>query len=308
MTRRPLARMMIVFLGLGAAAPALARKNDRDDDRRNDTRSSEPSVEERVALDRLAAEIRGALVYGRKGRIFKVVVGEWRPIDLGPGQFARWSADGRRIAVHEDGAVHVMNADGANRRRLCDDVDVIDDIPITFHPSGKEIVFTRRKTGLWAVALDSGAVRRLELPDAYTGEMRFSADGKRLATRVGRELYAVDVVAGTQRKYAMGCSPSVSPDGRRLMNNVGGHRTLVIRTWEGGDELRLDTRQMAPDREWNNHIWSNHPDYITAQGEEGGGEAYVVKVSENRPTRLTWQGKTSYPDLFVAGPAAKDRR
>nr|CAA9263891.1 hypothetical protein AVDCRST_MAG63-2575 [uncultured Armatimonadetes bacterium] len=297
--RRPRARVLIA-LAAGAALAALsgAAVAQRGGDDRG---GNEPSERERQGLADLASEIDGAIVYGRRGRILKVVLGEWKTTDLGEGEYARWSRDGKQIAVWHDDTVSVMNADGTGRRELVRRAAKEEDgCPIEFHPSGREIVYGKRGDGLWSVNVGSGATRKLGLPDDYTGEPCFSADGKRLAARVDNDLYAVDLTAGTHRKFARGCSPNVSPDGARLLNNTGGHRELVIRNWDGSDQKRINTRTMRPDREWDDHHWSNHADYLTTNGEGSREEAYVVTIPANRVTRVSWGGRSQFPDLFVA--------
>jgi Tol biopolymer transport system component len=260
--------------------------------------SSDPA---REALDQLAAEIEGAILYCGDDQVRKVVIGEWKPVDLGRGNYARWSPDGKKIAVWRRGRVWVMDADGSGRKQLVDDAAKEEDgSPIEFHTNGREIVYVKEDDGLWTVNIQNGATRKMDLPGEYTGEPCLSADGKRLAARRDNDLYAIDLVKKTHRQYARGCSPGVSPDGQRLMNNVGSHRQLAIRNWDGGGEFRIDTRTCRPDRQWDDHHWSNHTDYIMGQGEGRREEAYVLKISENRATRVSWEGGMNCSDLYVA--------
>lgn len=260
-----------------------------------------PSDREEKALAQLDAELDGAVVYTRKGRIRKVVLGEWKPKDLGPGEYARWSADGKRIAVWDDEQIFVMNADGSNRKLILKGaVKEEDGSPIEFHTNNREVLYCKRDDGLWTVDIQTGKTRKMDLPGEYTGEPGISADGKRMVARWGNDLFAIDPIKKTHRKYGVGCSPAISPDGKRIMNNVGSHRQIAIRNWDGQGEFRVDTRTCRPDREWDDHHWSNHNDYVTGHGEDRGEESYVVKVSENRVTRVTWEGDTDAPDLYVA--------
>jgi hypothetical protein len=197
-----------------------------------------------------------------------------------------------------------MNADGRERKRLVTKAAKEEDgCPLDFHPNGREIIYYKRGSGLWTVDVADGMTRKLDLPATYTGEPCLSADGTRMAARNDNDLYAIDLVRKTHHKYAQGCSPNVSPDGRRLMNNTGGHRQIVIRNWDGSGEFRIDTRTMRPDREWDDHHWSNHNDYLMTNGEGSREEAYVIKISENRVTRVTWEGDARFPDLCVAKAA-----
>ncbi len=264
-------------------------------------RADGPSPKEKPALDALDRTIDGAVCYTRKGRVHKVVIGEWREVALGAGDYARWAPDGRYLAVWKGGTVLRVSADGSERVELVKGADKKDGCPVEYHPSGRAIVFWNKGKGFHLVDVETRKVEPLGAPGEYSGSPCLSADGRRMACRWGNNLFAVDLVAGTHRKYAKGCSPGVSPDGRLLMNNNGGHRTVTVQTWDGGPKTKLDTRTAAPDDRWDNHHWSNHNDYLAAQGEGRRGEAYVVQVSTNRCTRVSWTGHVGYPDLHVAG-------
>jgi hypothetical protein len=259
---------------------------------------------ERAALDALAAEIQGAVVYARRGRIRKVVIGVWKEEDLAAGEFARWSRDGKHLAVYNKGKVYVVKADGSEGKLLVEKAERKDGCPVEFHPNGREVVYWT-SGGFMAVDVKTGKTRRLNAPGSYTGSACISADGKRMAARHRHNLYAIDLAKRRHRKYASGCSPGVSPDGRRVMSNTGGHTTVEIRTWEGKRAKKISAKTCRPDQKWDNHHWSNHNDYIAAQGEHKGGYAYVVKISEDRGTRVTWEERTQYPDVFVAPAEGK---
>ncbi|MCC5828280.1 MAG: PD40 domain-containing protein [Phycisphaeraceae bacterium] len=262
---------------------------------------AEPSREEQRNLDRLAGRIDGSIVFTHRNRIHRVDIGDWKPVELGPGGFARWSPDGKRLAVWHDRRVYVMDADGGNRRELLRGADQMHDSPIAFHPDNEHIVYLIRNRGLHLVNIETGSTRSMDLPGQYTGEVGISADGKRLAARWRNDLYAVDLTNNTHRRYARGCSPGVSPDGTMIMNNVGGHRALEIRRWNGNRIKQLSADDARPDQRWDNHHWSNHADFIAAEGDGRQGEIYLVQVSNNDVFRVTWLGKCAHPSLFVRG-------
>lgn len=138
----------------------------------------------------------------------------------------------------------------------------------------------------------------------YTGEPGISADGKRIACRSNERLYAIELDKKKDFVYLKeGCSAGISPDGEWLMNNGNNgnqsHSVMNIRSWDGKTVKVLRASICQPDGEWDNHHWSNHNDYICAQGGEEG-ESYVIKLSAKRGTRVTWVGRTDYPDLYVA--------
>ena len=255
---------------------------------------------ERQALSNLAAEMEGAAVYTRDGRVRKVVIGNWKSMDLGEGEFARWGPNGVKMAVYHKGVIYVMNADGTNRKKVVSVGSNAKHCPIEFHANGKEIIYVTPSNELWTVRVADGMTKNLGLSGKYNGEPGISADGKRIVARQGHNLYAVDLHTGQIRKYGWGCSSGISPDGNRLMCNLGGHREMVISTWDGQKQIKINSKTCQPDQSWDNHHWSNHSNYIAAQGSGKAREAYVFSISENRGTRLTWEGNVWYPDLFVA--------
>jgi hypothetical protein len=262
-----------------------------------------PSEDELAALKEWSREISGAVVYTHDGRIHKVSIGNPEPVDLGPGAYARWSPDGARLAVYRRGVVSVMNADGTDRRELVSGASQRDGSPIEFHPNGEEIVYWKKESGFHAVNISTGSSRKLNAPGVYSGEPGLSADGSKMAARWDNDLYVIDLTAGTHRKYARGCSPGVSPSGELVMNNVGEHKELVIRNWNGAETIRLDARNCRPDRQWDGHHWSNHEDFIAAEGERRGNNVYVVNVRENKGLRVTWEEGSS-PDAFIVAERA----
>ena len=263
---------------------------------RKPTYPSKASSEERKALDLLAGEIEGAMIYTRSGRIKKVTIGDWREADLGEGAIVRWGPLGQRIAVLHDRALYVMNADGSERRRVIDN-GLNGGCSIEFHTNGREILYITRDDEVWAVDIASGKQRNLKLP--FDTELNISADGRHLVGR-RRDNYCVELPDTQMRKFANGCSPCVSPDGRRITGNKGGHRTMDIRQWNGERLFEINARQMGPDHRWDNMHWSNHNDFIAMQGDGKQDEAYAFRISENQGTRLTWEGRTHYCDLFVS--------
>ncbi len=262
--------------------------------------ADQPSEKEIAAAKALGEEASGAVVYSAGGKIWKVRLGQTEPKDLGRGRFARFSPDGKRIVVQDKRKVYVMDADGGTRRLVVEDADVKHGCPIEFHPGGKRILYLRRGKGFHLVGLDGKDPRPMELGMRETGEPCLSADGKRLALRAGHSLYAVDLASGKHRKFARGCSPGVSPDGEWLMHNVGGHKAVAIESWDGKRKRKVDARHCRPDRSWDNHHWSNHRDYVAAQGDGKTHASYVLHLPSGRCTRVSWNGRTQYPDVWIA--------
>ncbi len=252
----------------------------------------------------LISEIKGSIIFSKGRYIYKVVIGKWDPVQLGRGDYARWSPDGKLIAVYDRRNIYVMDADGNNRTLVTEEAWQGGGCPIEFHANGREIIFTRRKEqGLWAVDIYSKEVRKILDIDGYPGEIGISADGTRLVYRLVNNLYAYDFTTNKGFIYLKNAySAGISPDGNLLMNNTdngnGSHESMNIRSWDGKDVRILRAGICQPDGEWGHHAWSNHNDYITAQGGLKG-ESYVINIVKNQGTRITWGGKTVYPDLYV---------
>ena len=278
-------------------------KRRADEERRVRTRipstaPQEPTAEELRARDRLASEIEGAVIYTRRGRIKKVTIGEWVEVDLGLGDYVRWGPLGKQIAVIEDGAVFVMNADGTDRKLLVEGgVKGGDGCMMEFHTNGREIFYGTKREGLWLVDIATAKTRNLGIP--MNTEFNISADGRRLVGRKGA-CFLLELPGTEIRKFAGGCSPCVSPDGTRMTSNQELHRTMDIHEWDGERLFGINSKTIVPDGRWDNMHWSNHNDFITMQGDGRRHEAYAFRPSTNQGTRLTWTGRTRYPDLFVS--------
>ncbi|GIX06876.1 MAG: hypothetical protein KatS3mg115_1279 [Candidatus Poribacteria bacterium] len=266
--------------------------------------AAEPSRRERERLDRLARELEGAVIFQRHGHIFRVDLGKWEPVDLGPGEYARWSWDGRWIAVYWRRRLFVIRPDGSGRRLVTDEAWERDGCPIDVHPNNREIITLRQgRSGFWAVEIETGRFRLLTDAQPFTGEPGISRDGRRLVGRVGRVLWAVDLESERAFPYVReACSAAISPDGRWLLNNGDNgnptHRRLNLRDWEMKTIRTLSADLCEPDREWDNFHWSNLQDYIAVQG-DNRGESYVVNVRTREAVRVTWVGDTVYPDLWA---------
>ncbi|MGI9244789.1 MAG: hypothetical protein ACR2RV_28560 [Verrucomicrobiales bacterium] len=260
-------------------------------------RAPAPTDEELQARDRLASEIEGAIIYTRRGRVKKVTIGEWSEVDLGEGYYVRWGPLGERIAVLDDGVVSVMDADGSNRKVLVDGgVKGGDGCMIEFHTNGREILYGTRRDGLWAVDIASKRTRNMNIP--LNTEFNISADGRHLVGRLGA-CFLVELPGTEIRPFADGCSPCVSPDGNLMTSNKPLHRTMDIQEWDGDRLFEINAMQLLPDARWDNMHWSNHNDFIAMQGDGSRKEAYAFHPRTNQGTRLTWNGRTKYPDLFV---------
>jgi hypothetical protein len=288
------------------------------------------------ALDRLAAEIEGFVVYSRPPdpkkdevvwMIDRLELGEWKPRTLAEGVCARVGPDGKRLAVFRTepgslkdkmtGSIWIIDADGTGERDLYTGAISlgVGACPIDFHPNNREIVFIREDGDLGAVDIEWRTVRDLDLPGTYARELQLDGYGEHLVARwqgpgdwaMLRRLVLVEPATRIVRVYAAGCSAAISPDANWMTVNHDGHERMSIvhrdirrrAVWKAADLV-------GPGRGWHNWHWSNHNDYIavevfekTQKQYEGPTDAWILQLSGRKATRITSGREANFPDLYV---------
>jgi dipeptidyl aminopeptidase/acylaminoacyl peptidase len=164
------------------------------------------------------------------------------------------------------------------------------------------------------------------------GEIGISADGNRMVYRGYEQVvngvsivmpHKVDFTLNYDSLYLLyyddpnnirtvepnGCSTNISPDGSMVMNNTRAHpstnniahKSIMIWNFEATGalikEIMIPTD--VPDPMWDNQHWSNHNDWIAAKGDGGVTESYLINWRSGNTYRVTWEGATNYPDLWV---------
>ena len=254
--------------------------------------------------DDLAAEVTGSIVFCRDAQVYTMDLGgAWDETVVAGcyGSFARWSPDGTKIAVWQAGGIYVVDPDGSNRQTFAGAVSTTGPPPIEFNVNGTEVIFTNNAIRAWDFSTTT-TLRTIASYHKYDGEPGAAFGGKRICARDGHELYAITVGVG-DRLYALGCSAGVSPDGARIMNNTDAHDSLALRDWDGSNiSTILASSALAgqPESIWDNHHWSNHPDYIAIEGDGAGHYCYVLKVSTGEAALISAAGTCRSPDLWVA--------
>jgi len=298
------------------------------------------SAQERHKLDRLAKEIEGFMVYARPPReadgesvwmIDKIQIGEWKAETITEGVCARWSQDGRHLAVFrnekgepEDGAVgaiYLVNPDGSGVKELCHgaiSLGVRGTCPMDFHPDNRQIVFIHEGGAITSVDIHSGEVRDLGLPGRFNRELQLTGDGRYLVSRwqgrgdwaTLRRLVVMDLDSKIHRIFAAGCCAGISPDGNWMTTNHDGHYKMSIIDKDIRGRVVFWAKDMIyPQHGWHNWHWSNHNDYIAMKSEvyrklerdyKGPADAFIIQFSTGKATRVTFEQTANFPDLFVS--------
>ncbi len=294
--------------------------------------------EERRALDQMASEIDGIILYSRppdrdqgkrKWMIDTIKIGEWKTKTLVEGLCGRWSLDGKRIAVlrsdegipgdEVDAEIWLVKADGSGEKYLTGGVKsfgIRGACPIDFHPNNKEILFIRGDGGVSSVDIRTARVRNLQLPGKFTEELQLTGDGKLLVGRwkgkgnwaMNRRMVVIDLASKIHRVYGAGCCPAISPDGNWMTVNHDGHYRMSICHRDIKHRIRIESRGIIyPQHGWHNWHWSNHNDYLALKSEvysirkyNGLPDGFIFKFSDRVATRITFGQEAEFPDLFVS--------
>ncbi|MCX7819284.1 MAG: hypothetical protein N2652_08760 [Kiritimatiellae bacterium] len=265
---------------------------------------------ERRRAEQLAGECGGWLVFQRESErrpesICVARVGSGFSVQLSPGRYPRWSADGRQIAFFIGSTVCVMTAEGRWRRAVAVAQDP-EPRALVFHPSGQEIWFTDGDR-LCAAELREGRVRTV-LTNVVVRGLAFSLDGRRLAVSVsGHRMYAFSVNDGVVvtpgRPLGRGCSAAVAPEGDLYTDLDGRHVCIRLRRWEN-DEV---VRELPGPSGWpvDNESWSNRRRWLVARTEVPGPvDIWVYDTTSGAAVRLTATGDANRPHLWVAPSGA----
>jgi hypothetical protein len=191
-----------------------------------------------------------------------------------------------------------------------------------FHPDNRQILFIQKDGTIASVDIDSGEVRVLDLPGRFNRELQLTGDGGYLVSRWQgkgdwaslRRLVVMDLESKIHRIFAAGCCAGISPDGNWMTTNHDGHYKMSIIDKDIRNRVIFWSRGMIhPQHGWHNWHWSNHNDYIAVKSEvyrklkrdyQGPADAFIVKLSSSRATRVTFEQTANFPDLFVS----RDRR
>jgi dipeptidyl aminopeptidase/acylaminoacyl peptidase len=142
-------------------------------------------------------------------------------VALGPVSSTDWSPDAKKLVFERFGWIHVVDADGADERRLARGRSP------AWSPGGRRIAFVSDRAGtddLYAVRSTGGGLQQLTGGVGNESDPAWSPNGKRLAFVTDEsgtpEIGLLDVasrkVAALTADHFVAANPAWSPDSRRI--------------------------------------------------------------------------------------------
>ena len=255
-------------------------------------------------LKRLDKRIEGKVVFHRtpKGKPVPIEIAVFELGDTQPktiikdGRKPRWSPDGKHIAFLRGNDIMHARSNGKKVEKLATSSE---GFAIAYHADGEHVIFTDNKEAK-SVNIKTKEVTVLLKHDKFM-ELDISKDGNHLiATQKkfgGYSVRSYNLTTGEGHVVGNGCSTSFSPDFKKTINNLHGHKQLAIR-----DIATRKVLQHVPAPEgyrFDNQTWSNHPDWIISVNEGALNDLYLHYLPDNTNYQITRVGNADYPDLFV---------
>lgn len=231
----------------------------------------------------------------QRGEDVMVAVRGQDPLVLIPGaSYPRFSPDGRHVAAVRGRDIVVAPVDGGEARRIA---GAESPRAVAWAPTGDRVFFTDGKL-VRVVDVGSGEDRVvarghtvLELDAGPNGSLVGTVKG------FGYAIYRFDVETGEAIELADGCSASLSPDGARVTNLLDGHTQLELLAADDG--RRVGILDAPAGVKYDNHMWTNHSDWIAGELEGERRDIVLIHAVDGRVKQVTADGAATRGDVFI---------
>jgi uncharacterized membrane protein YbhN (UPF0104 family) len=256
-----------------------------------------PQKQSAGLLQQLPEGLTGKIVYEHDGGIFLGDIREAQHHRLAPsGRYPRWSPDGTLVAFIDGKQLVVMDSDGGHKKVVAT-ADTLH--TFAFGPGGRWLLFADGRK-LHKLTLPDGSVQPLAV-DGDFREIDIDISGRFAAVTVksltGYSVRLVSLEEEDVRSIAKGCSASLSPAGDRISALDGDHRMLHLH--DTGSGVHVDTVSAPSGTTFDNHFWSNHPDWLASTLEGENHDILIHHIPSGASYQVTSNGDSDRADLFL---------
>lgn len=227
--------------------------------------------------------------------------------NVGLPRFPAVSPDGGSVVFSWHGDLWRVDSSGGRAQRLTSNSG--DELYSVFSPDGKQIAFTSDRVGggnLFTMNLDGSGLRQVSVTDRFLTPYDWKGDDLFLNGRLepdwypGLRSYSINIAGGDPVRLfdAFGSTPSVSPDGRRVLFTRGGS-SFSRRNYRGPDARDVwlydrDAKTYKQLTTWNGNDgrakWVDNDTFVFSSDQQDDTvNLYLMKVGDDPRTarRLT---------------------
>ena len=228
-------------------------------------------------------------------------------IDLGSGDYPKFSHDNSKILYQSGGVIGLMNMDGSDKVLLTDWADSIyssigQDYPVQFSSDDSTILFQSRidnNTDIYTMSIDGTNIQRLTSDAGYDGNCSFSNDDSKILFSSYRsgvsQIYIMDSDGKNKIQLttteAYNDNAGFSQDGNKIVfiSNRDGTPEIYLMNSDGSNQIRLSYTNSIKD----NVLFSPDGNYILYSAKEKNNlnenkyNIYSINIKSGETVNIT---------------------
>ena len=240
-------------------------------------------------------EFRGLAAFERGDDVYLQAIGGAPTRLMVNASFPRWSPDGKSLGLVSGQRIIRIDTGSKKQTTLA---RAKNPRAVAWHPNGQWLFFSDGNL-VRTVNVNTGETR--VAVQGYTfRELDISPDGKKLVATVrhnGVKIRLFDFATGKSRLLSSGCSASFSPDGSLVSKLHDGHRGMDLLASATGKVQH--TIESTRGIRYDNHFWTNHPDWIAGEVEGGTRDVVLINSRTGEIHRITDLGDAGRADVFL---------